>query len=545
MTESSEGGRRHVSRARDAVVRMAWDEAYREYSAAPAAQLDPADLESWATAGYLLGHVDSAIDALSRAHRMHEEAGDNARAVRTGFWVAFILMNRGEMAQAGGWLGRCQRLLAEVPEDAAEHGYLLVPKGFRQAAIEGDYVGAHATGQRIVAVGRGTGEPDLVAMGLNISGRALVRSGDVEEGMGHLDEAMVAVISGELSPPIAGTVYCSLIEACEEISEIRRAHEWTGALTRWCDSQQGMVTFTGQCLTHRSAILRHRGDWPGAEREALLACERFVGAADEQATGRARYQLGEVHRVRGEIAQAEDDYRRASEWGYEPQPGLALLRLAQGRTKAAMAALERLMAERTGIVERIPLLAAWVEVVLEAGSVGDAEKAVAELEEAADLFGTSALRAEAERARGRVLLASGHAHDGLGHLRAAYDGWRALDAPYEAARTRVLIGEACRSLGDVDTADMELEAARAVFTVLGAVADLARLPMAAAPAHGLTAREHEVLRLVATGQTNQQIADELYLAVKTVDRHVSNILTKLRVSSRTGATAYAYEHGLV
>jgi len=455
-------------------------------------------------------------------------------------------MNRGEMSQAGGWLARCHRLLEGMPEDSAERGYLLVTEAFRQVALEGDLQGGHRTAQRIIEIGRQTREPDLVAMGLQIGGRALVRHGDVEEGLGYLDEAMVAVVSGELAPQVAGNVYCALIEACEEISELRRAHEWTGALTRWCDRQQGMVTFTGQCLIHRSVILRHRGDWPGAEEEARRACERFVGAADEAATGRALYQLGEVHRVRGEDAAAEDAYRRASEWGYEPQPGLALLRLSQGRTDAAVAAMERLMGERQNIIERMPLLGAHVEIMVEAGRVEEAEVGAAEIEAVADRYGTSALRAEAERARGAVLLAAGDAEAAMSHLRAAYDRWHSLDAPYEAARTRVFLSRACRELGDVDSADLELEAARATFTELGAASDLAHLPITRPEGgHGLTPRELEVLRLVATGLTNQAVADELFLAVKTVDRHVANILTKLGVSSRTAAASFAYQHDLL
>lgn len=536
-----------AARGRAAADRLAWDEAFREFSDADAAGgLEPSDLELWATAAYLLGHVDVTVDALTRAHHAFVGAGDAAQGVRSGFWIAFALTNRGDIAQAGGWVARCHRLLADVPDDSAEHGYLLVPEVLMKLAVDGDYAAAHATAQRIVEIGQRTRDPDLVALGLDIRGRALMRDGHVDEGLVSLDEAMVAVVSGELTPPVAGVVYCSLIEACEEIAELRRAHEWTSALSKWCERHEGMVTFTGQCLTHRAAILLHRGDWTNAERETQRACEQFRRAADEHAVGRSFYQLGEIHRVRGENVEAEDAYARARESGHEPQPGLALLRLSQGRIRAAVSALVRLMSERTNMVERIPLLGACVTIMLEAGRLEEAAESAAELEAAADTFGTSALRAEALRARGAVLLAGRDATGALRHLRAAYQQWRDLDAPYEVARTGELIGLACRALSDIDSAEVELEAARSAYSQLGAATDLARLSTTAhGGPHGLTVRELEVLRLVATGKTNQAVANELSLAVKTIDRHVASILMKLDVPSRTAATAFAYDHGLL
>lgn len=548
VTSAADYSLESVDRGRRAAEHNDWEATLRHLTEADHQEpLEPADLALLGTAAYLLGRVDLTIDALGRAHRLWIEEGQPDQAIRSGFWAAFALIQRGEMAQAGGWLARCHRLLADLPEEGPERGFLLVPEGFRKATMERDFAGANAVGEQVVEFGRRWDEPDLLALGLNICGRALVWSGDVEAGLACLDEAMVAVISGELSPPAAGTVYCSLIEACDEISEWRRAHEWTGALTRWCEQNQGMITFTGQCLTHRSVLARHRGDWPGAEAEARRACETFVGAADEQATGRALYHLGEVHRLRGENGQAEDAYRRAGEWGHEPQPGLALLRLAQGRIDSAVSALQRLLAERSGATERLPLLPATVEVMLEAGRLSEAAKAVDELEQAAAVFRTSALQAEAARARGRLSLAEDEAEAAVAPLRAAQSGWMALDAPYETARTRLLIAQACRALGDLESAEREEEAARKTLADLGARALLDRLAdtPASAAAHGLTARELEILQLLATGMTNQDIADQLYLAVRTVDRHVSNILTKLAVPSRTAAAAFAYQHHLV
>ena len=537
----------HAARGRAAADRGDWDEAFAAFSAADAmSRLVADDLQVWATAAYLVGHVDSAVDADARAHQLHLDQGDLQSAVRCGFWAAFKLINRDEMAQAGGWLARCARIVEELPPESAERGYLLVSEAFQLAAVEQRWVDAHAVAVRVVEIGRKASDQDLVALGLNVAGRSLIGAGRADEGMALLDEAMVAVVSGELSPMVAGTVYCSLIEACEEIAEWRRAREWTDALTRWCDRQQGIVTFTGQCLTHRAHVLRLRGEFQAAAEAAHLAWKRFAGAADERLSGGALYESGEVHRIGGDLVRAQEAYRQAGDQGHDPQPGLALLRLAQGRTDAAAASMRRLDAEWTSPIARIRLLPAYVEVMLAAGDESAARSAATELAELAATYRTVALRADADGARGAVLLASGDIEAALVSLRRAVEGWRSLDAPYETARTRVLIARACRALGDRDTATLELDAALRVLTELGASVDDVDLSIAPEhDRHGLTPRELEVLRLVATGMTNQAIADELHVAVKTVDRHVANFMTKLGVPTRTAATAFAYEHGLL
>lgn len=537
-----------LTRGRDAARHRSWEESFEAFSQAAAngERFEPADLETWSVASYLLGHLDTALETMNSAHQAHVSAGRFTEAVRCGFWMSHMLVGRGDIAQAGGWIARCRRLIDDAPStDDRTSDYCDLFESFRLIAVEARYEDGIDLASRVVDGNRTGGDIDLYALGLNNIGRARIRMGSVTQGIRVLDEAMVAVVSGELSPAAAGTVYCSLIEACEEIADLARAQEWTGALTDWCGRQQGIVTFTGQCLSHRSAIMRRRGDWPGAEEEARRACDRFMQAAAHMA-GRALYELGEVHRLRGETAAAEDAFRRAWETGHEPQPGLALLRLSQGRVDAAAKALDRLLAERTTVVSRLPLLGPRVQVMLEASRLEDAENSTAELESAAESLATSAVEAEADRARGAVMLARGRAEEAVGRLRAAYARWNRLDAPYEAARTQVLLSRACRELGDRETADMELAAARAVFERLGAQPDLERIPAEdGQAAYGLSRREIEVLRLVATGMTNQEIADELYLAVKTVDRHVSNILTKLDVPSRTAAAAFAYQNALV
>jgi len=508
-------------------------------------RLDTDELEQAVTTAYLAGRVTEAMEALQRAQELHARRGDARRASRSAFWLGFLLLGRGELAQGSGWLARARRLLEGQPPDCPEHGYLLLPAAMGQIDA-GDHAGAQATAARASALGRRAGEADLVAMGLFLQGAAAVTGGQVPEGLALLDEAMVAAVAGELSPPVTGTIYCGVIEVCQEVAELRRAREWTAALSNWCDSQPDLVTFTGQCLVHRAEILRLGGAWPEAVEAARRAAERLTEADDELAIGAASYQQGEAHRVLGEFEAAEAAYQRAGHWGREPQPGLALLRLAQGRTGAAEAAVRRTLGETGDRLARARLLPAATEILLAAGDAAAAGEAAGELAAIAETYGTPALRAAADHARGAVLLERGDAGAAVAALRAA---WRELEAPYEAARSRLLIGLACRALSDEDAAAMELDAARAALARLGAAPDLERLERLARPdaagTAGLTERELEVLRLLAAGKTNAAIGSALHLAAKTVDRHVSNIYAKLGVSSRAAATAYAYQHQLV
>jgi len=539
-----------LERGRQAAARLAWADAYAALSLADrSSSLRAEDLEVLATAAYLLGRVEDCLRALQRAQQLHAEGGDPRRSARCAFWLSFHLINRGDLAQASGWLARAGRLLEHEQPDCAERGLLLLPVAL-QRLDAGEEAAALAVLAQAAEIGRRAGDADLVALALHLQGRALLLLGRVGEGMVSLDEAMVAVVAGELSPEVAGTVYCSVLEACQEISEWRRAHEWTEALTAWCGKQPDMITFTGKCLVHRAEIMQFHGAWPEAVEEAERARERFAWAADGHATGAAWYRQAEVYRACGDVAAAEDAYQQASRWGREPQPGLALLRLAEGRAEAAASAIRRVVAETTDRLGRAKLLPAHVEIMLAAGDLRAARDAAGELAEIAEGFDTPALRALAGHARGAVLLAGGDARAALVALRGAWRVWRDLQAPYEAARVRVLVGLACRALGDEEAAVLELDAARAVFAELGAAPDLARLEAlartgAASDAHRLTARELQVLRLLATGKTNHAIATDLVLAEKTVHRHVSNIFAKLGVSSRAAATAYAYQHRLV
>jgi DNA-binding CsgD family transcriptional regulator len=538
-----------LERGREAISAEAWLDAYESLSAADRSDpLAAEDLELLATSAYMLGRESEYLALLERAHRAHLECGQQLPALRCAFWIGVHLASRSEVGRASGWLGRAQRLLGEQGGDRVERGYLLLPLVFEQEAA-GDLETASATAAAAAEIGGRFGDADLFALAAHERGHVLIRLGRVKEGLRLLDETMVAVAAGELSPIVSGIVYCGVILACQDAYEVRRAQEWTDALSGWCERQPDLVAFTGRCLTHRAELMQLHGDWHEAIEEAERAEKRALDGENAAAAGEAAYRRGEIHRLLGDLAVAEEAYREASRRGREPQPGLALLRLAQGKLDTAAAAIRRALAETAEAGKRTKLLPAYVEIMLAAGDLAAARDASSELGSLAEGHAQGALGAMAAQARGAVELAEGDTGAALVSLRHAGEVWQQLGAPYEAARVRELVGLACRAVGDEDTAALELDAARANYAELGARPDLTRIGSLARAtpreAHGLTERELEVLRLVAAGETNKAIAAELVLSERTVDRHVSNIFAKLGVSSRAAATAHAYEHGLL
>ena len=538
-----------VARGRDGYRRHAWAEAYRCFAAADRRSPLPApDLEMYALSAALLGRDDEYLALMDRLYQLYLRSDHPVRAAHWAFWIGFRLGGMREMGQASGWFARAQRLIENV--DCLEQGYLLIPKVYRLSG-GGDYDGARAVAAEAAAIGDRFRDVDLSAYARCLEGKVLLLQGQLERGLALLDEAMVSVTTGGVGPVLAGLAYCNAIACCNQLYVMDRAREWTAALSSWCEAQPELVPFTGTCLVHRAELMQLAGSWREAIDEAQRASARAQRKVDLQTSADSHYQQAEVHRLRGDFAAAERAYRSASQLGREPQPGLALLRLAQGRTADARSAIRGALSATTDRLNRARLLPAAMEIALAAGDNEDARRASAELEAIAAGFGTEVLGAMAAHARGAVELADGRPEAALEPLRRAFRVWHEVGAPYIAARLRVLIARACRAHGDRDTATLELDLAREVFERLGAATDLAALAAAdraggrgAAPA-GLSPREVEVLRLIASGKTNKAIAKELFLSEKTVDRHVSNIFAKANIASRAAATAFAYQHGLV
>ncbi|WP_334173297.1 helix-turn-helix transcriptional regulator [Sinomonas sp.] len=524
---------------------QAWTDALVAFESADhSVPLSASDLMSTAFSAFLLGREEQCIDLLGRSFLGHLETGDPAAAARAAFWLAFAHEAHGDRARAEAW----GRRLAELVEDeglSAERA--LVCAGLGHAALASsdpaDVRRALALSREAFALAHAAGDRDTEVLSRLSGGWALLRLGSTAEGLAELGGAMDAVTSGEVRTPLVnGVAYCSVISASLRAADLARAREWTQAATDWCERHPELVPFRGQCLVHRSVVKMFDGDWPGALAEAARAAARLLPAD----AGIASYQIGELHRLAGRFAEAEDAYRLANAAGRRPQPGLMLLRLAQGRADAAAVSARRLNGELTRPGERQEFLPAYVEVMAAAGDAEAAQAGAAEFASLARASGAALQKAEALAVQGTACLAAGDPAGAAAAFRSASIACHDLRLPYPEARARAALGRCYAALGDDEAATLEIEAARQVFERLGAGPDLQALPgHTPSSSTPLTERELDVIRLVATGLTNRAVAAKLVLSEKTVARHLANIYAKLGIASRSAATAYAYDHGLL
>jgi DNA-binding NarL/FixJ family response regulator len=533
--------------ARDAYRRRDWVAARAHFGAARAEEpLGAEDLYALSNCAWWLGDLDEALPVQQEVYRLHIDADQRGPAALVAMDIGYTLSIRGEEAQGSGWLSRAVRLLEDQPE-GVEHGYLDYVLGFEAALAVPQLDEGLEAARRIHGLGQRFGDPTLTALGVLGQGRVLVKQGQVAEGMAMLDEAMVAAVSDELDPAWAGNIYCHLMVACDEIADLRRAAEWTEVVARWCERMPGAGPFMGICRVHRARTLQVRGDWTSAEREAVRVCEELA-RFDVEIVAEAHYQLGDLRRQRGDLAGAEAAFQAGHRLGRDPQPGLALVRLAGGEVETASASISSALAAAADErLVRARLLPAAVEIDLAAGDLDRARAASDELAEIASTYGTTGFAAQARQAHGSVLLAEGAVAQALTTLRHALRTWQELGSPYAVATVRILLARAYDELGDRDAARLEQAAAQAEFARLGAGPGGAgrRRPDRTG---GLTAREAQVLGLVAAGKSNQQIAAELVLSIRTVERHLATVYDKLGVhgrSARAAAVSHALREGIL
>lgn len=541
-----------LARGRHSYASRAWADARASFLAADAiSPLGLEHLEQLAQAASLVNDAELMLKALERAHHLCMQEGQELRAARAGFWLGFRLIPRGERARAQAWFARVQRIL-DRHGDCVEQGYLLIPATILKI-VAGELDDAEALAKKATAIGEQYRDGDLIAFARALHARVFLRRADLERGLSMLDDVMLEATSQLLSPTVTGLIYCNVIAALTQVYAFDRAREWTAALSDWCEAQPQLQTFAGTCLVHRAELMELGGEWSESFETARSVCDRVTFTNDPSLAANALYQQAEIHRLRGEDAEAEAAYVECSKRGREPLPGLALLRLAQGKLEAAASAMRRVVAATSDPLQRTRYLPAHIEVMIASGALDDARAACVELEQTAALYRGEVLDAMAKQARASLALADGNARGAVEPLREALQVWQRVGAPYIVARIHLLLARACSALGDEEAALRECAIARETFEQLGATPDLAQLDSAKSaqdgaperPSYGLSARELQVLRLVAAGKTNRAIAGELCLSEKTVDRHVSNIFGKLSVPSRAAATAFAYEHGLI
>lgn len=529
--------------AREAYARGDWAAAHRDLTQArDHGDLSTEDLDRLGSAAWWVGEVGTSLSISEDVFRRYEAGADSRRAAMKAVDLALLWMVRGDLVIASGWTSRARRLLSGCAA-CPELGYLQYLDGFLTLE-DGDLATTRELAGRLDDLGQRTHTPALSALGRVLAGLVDVREGHTAEGFAQLDEAMLTVLAGGLSPAWAGEIYCTVIHACYSLADLPRMRAWTQATEQWCHQFQGEVVYSGICRVHRLQMLCIEGHWAQAETAVERNGAELVGR-NNWVAGEAYYQLGEIRRLRGDGQRARAAYDQARKLGTEPQPGLALLDRAEGKVDDAWAGLCSALAGRDRL-SAAGLLGAAVGTALELGLREEAEHLCAALEATSATYGTVGFRAWAAHARAVVLLAQSRYEEAVPVLRSAAAGYRTLGARYEAAQTQELMARADRGLGREGAAAAEEATALAVYRMLGAIPDVQRLGSTATPAlpGGLTDREADVLRLIAKGSSNRAIAHALVISEKTVSRHLSNIFAKIDVSSRTAAAAWAHEHGV-
>jgi DNA-binding CsgD family transcriptional regulator len=533
-----------LERARAAYGRRDWAKAREAYLGARAlASLSADDMAALSDAAWWEGAIDESLSACEEAYRLFLH-GDDPRprpAAMLAIDIGVSWHLRGDEAMGSGWISRAQRLL-EGDEDCVEHGYLRSLM-IDEALGAGNFDAAIEAARTVAAIGARHGDASLSSYALVGEGIALIKRGRVRDGLAALDEAMLPVVAGLVRPTWAGNIYCQLMSVCQELVDLRRARQWTDATARWCDGFSNAVMFLGVCRVHRAQLLQVQGDWALAEEEIARVC-RDLAAMNVGAVGLALYELGEVRRMRGDLAGAASAYGQAHEHGKEPQPGLALAWLAEGNPAAARDALAACEVRTKDPLTKTRLWEALVQAAVAAGDLPAATTAADALDEAAATFASPGLLAAAAESRGRVCLATGDVMAAIEAFRSARQQWHDLEASYRVAQTRLALAEALERAGDEHGAALERDAATAALARLGVIGPLAAEAPAALP-DGITRREAEVLELVARGLTNREVAEALVLSERTVARHLANLYTKVGVTTRTAATTYAHRNGLV
>jgi class 3 adenylate cyclase len=459
---------------REAHRRHAWTEAFELLTEADRRDgLRGADLEALAETAFFVARPDFEIELKERAFKAHLAEGDKIRASYVALDLAYMNGYRGRLSIAAAWTRRAERLLEGEPETYA-HGYLALDRS-HDARLAGDVDAAIAQAETAVEIATRTGHGDLLAEAMTALGSLKIATGSAADGLALLEEASIAAVNGELSPFTTGVTCCTMIAACRDLTDYRRASEWTEAVETWC-KRQSVSGFPGVCRVHRAEVVALSGAWERAEQELRRATDELTAYNAIPPLADGYYAIGEIRRLKGDLAGAEEALREAHALGRTPQPALALIRLAEGRVKAAAVAIDSAVRDETWDQwARVRLLPAQVEIAIAAGDTAKARTAADELARIVGSYRSPALEAGRSQTWGRVHLAEGDPAAAAHELRTAIRSWREVAAPYEVARSRVLLSRALRAVDDEDEADLELRAARDEFERLGAQTDLAAM----------------------------------------------------------------------